>query len=75
MAINWREHIGSDPSVCHGKACFLGTRVMVSVVLDCLVAGMTTDEIVAEYPSVTEESIRASLAFSSELAQEQTIAA
>jgi len=39
---------------------------MVSVVLDCLAAGMTTDEIVTEYPTITVEAIRSSLAFSSE---------
>ena len=45
--------ITTDPAVCHGQACIAGTRVMVSMILDCLAAGMTEDEIVAEYPSVT----------------------
>lgn len=73
--MNWRDHIVSDPAICHGKPTFRGTRVMVSVVLDCLASGMDKDEIVAEYPAITEELIRASLAFSSELAQDRTIAA
>jgi len=34
------EHISVDPNICHGKACLTGTRVMVSVVLDNLAAGV-----------------------------------
>ena len=73
--MNWRDHIVADPAICHGKPCFRGTRVMVSVVLDCLAEGMKTEEIVVEYPALTEEAIRSALAFSSELAQDQTFAA
>ena len=32
--IKWRDYVVVDPSVCHGKACLKGTRIMVSVVLD-----------------------------------------
>jgi uncharacterized protein (DUF433 family) len=30
--MDWRSHISTDPTVCHGKACITGTRIMVSVV-------------------------------------------
>lgn len=40
---NWRDFITADPEVCHGKPCIKGTRIMVSVVLDNLVAGVTLD--------------------------------
>ncbi len=50
--MNWRAHITVDPSVCHGKACIRGTRVMVSVVLDNLAAGVDIDEILKSYPSL-----------------------
>jgi uncharacterized protein (DUF433 family) len=39
------ELIVRDPSVCHGQALVKGTRVVVSVVLDALAAGMTEDDI------------------------------
>lgn len=42
--------IASDPLVLHGQATVTGTRVTVSVVLDCLAAGMSEAEILAEYP-------------------------
>lgn len=45
--MNWTEAITVDPAVCHGRACVKGTRVMVSVVLDNLAAGQTTEEILA----------------------------
>jgi uncharacterized protein (DUF433 family) len=47
------ELISADPRVMHGQAVIAGTRVPVSVILDCLAAGMTAEEITAEYPTVT----------------------
>ena len=55
--------ITTDPNVLHGQARIAGTRVPVSVVLDCLGAGMTEAEIMTEYPSVTVEGIRAAAAY------------
>ena len=49
--MDWREYITVDPNVCHGQACVAGTRVMVTVVLDNLAAGLTPAEIAASYPS------------------------
>jgi uncharacterized protein (DUF433 family) len=46
------DAIDSDPSVLPGQARFRGTRVSVSVVLDCLAAGMTSAEIHEHYPIV-----------------------
>ena len=65
------ERITSDPSVCHGKACVRGTRIMVSVVLANLADGMTADELLAEYPSLSADDIQASLAYAAELAGEE----
>ncbi|MBI2567644.1 MAG: DUF5615 family PIN-like protein [Candidatus Schekmanbacteria bacterium] len=61
--MNWREHIAVDPSVCHGKPCVAGTRVMVSVILDNLGVGQSVDDILAAYPTVTAEAVRATLAY------------
>ena len=65
--MNWRDHITSDPDVCHGDPCFQGTRVMVHVVLGNLASGMTPEQLFAEYPSLPKESIPAALAFAAEL--------
>jgi hypothetical protein len=38
--MRWQDHTTVDPAVCHGRACIKGTRIMVSVVLDNLAAGL-----------------------------------
>ena len=71
--MNWQNRITVDPKVCHGKACIKGTRVMVSVVLDNLAAGLAKDEILANYPSITADDIDASIAYAAELARERFV--
>jgi uncharacterized protein (DUF433 family) len=70
--MNWRDYITIDPEIAHGQACFKGTRIMVSVVLDNLAAGLNSKEILESYPTLSEESIHAALAYAAELAKEQT---
>ena len=65
------ELIDSDPSVVHGQARLRGTRVPVSVVLDCLAAGLTDAEIREHYPSLPPDAVRASLAYGALLAREE----
>ncbi|MGQ0594827.1 MAG: DUF433 domain-containing protein [Gammaproteobacteria bacterium] len=71
--MNWPEYIAVEPAVCHGKACIKGTRIMVSVVLDNLAAGLTPDEIIRSYPSLTREAVQASIAYAAELARERVL--
>ncbi len=70
---NWRDCITAVPLVCHGKACIKDTRIMVSVILDNLAAGLTADEIINSYPALTYESIQASIAYAAELARERIV--
>ncbi len=72
--MDWRQHITVDPAVCHGKACFKGTRILVSVVLDNLAAGVAAQEILDSYPSLRPESLQAALAYAAELARERVVA-
>jgi len=65
--MRWQDYITVDPEVCHGQACFKGTRVLVSVVLDNLAAGIEAEEILGDYPSLTREAIQAALAFRTRL--------
>ena len=71
--MNWREYITVDPAVCHGVACIKGTRVMVSVILDNLAAGASSEEIVRSYPSITQTAVQAAIAYAAELARERSI--
>jgi uncharacterized protein (DUF433 family) len=63
------EMISTDPRVMHGQAVIAGTRVPVSVILDCLAAGMTAEEITAEYPTVSVAGVRAAAAYGAALAR------
>lgn len=57
-----------DPEVMHGKVCFEGTRVPLSVLLDNLEEGMSLSEFVEEYPSVSPEQAAAIVAWQQGLA-------
>lgn len=72
--MNWRDYIAVDPAICHGRACIKGTRVMVSVILDNLAAGLTVEEILSSYPSLNREAVQAAIAYAAELARERIIA-
>ena len=63
----------ADPQVMRGQAVLAGTRVPVSVILDCLAAGMTVEEITAEYPTVSVAGVRAAAAYGAALAREELL--
>jgi uncharacterized protein (DUF433 family) len=69
----WRDRISVDPDICHGKACIMGTRIMVSIILDNLAAGEAVDAILRSYPSLAAEDIQAALQYAAELAREKIV--
>ncbi len=71
--MDWQERISVDPLICHGKACIKGTRIMVSVILDNLAAGISPEEILKSYPSLSSEDIQAAIAYAAELARERVV--
>ena len=66
--IDWRQFLNSDPQVCNGQLCEMGTRVFVTNILDSLAEGSTRDEILRSYPSLRPEHIDACVAYAAELA-------
>lgn len=72
--MNWQAHITVDPNVCHGQACIRGTRIPASVVLDNLAAGVSVDEMLKSYPSLTRDAIQAAVGYAAELARERVVA-
>jgi len=71
--MNWDDYITVDPKICHGNACIKGTRIMVSAVLDNLAAGLSVEEILSSYPSLTRESVLAAISYAAELARERVV--
>lgn len=70
--MDWHDRIAVDPAVCHGKACIRGTRAQVAVVLDNLAEGLSVEQIVADYPSLTPDDVQAVLAYAADLAGERS---
>jgi uncharacterized protein (DUF433 family) len=71
--VNWHDYITVEPKVCHGNACIKNTRIMVSVVLDNLAAGLSIEEILRSYPSLNRESILAAVSYAADLARERIV--
>ena len=67
------KRISINPKICHGKACIKGTRIMVSVILDNLTAGLSREEMLKSYPTLQPEDIDAALAYASEVVRERII--
>lgn len=61
------DRIVMDPEICHGKPTIKGTRVLVSVILDCLEAGDTFEEILEAYPTIKIDDIKAVLRYAREV--------
>ncbi len=61
--MDWQNRIEVNPGVRSGKPCVKGTRITVYDVLEYLAGGMREDEIVADFPDLTLDDIRACLAF------------
>ena len=71
--MNWENHIGVDPNICHCKACIKGTRIPVSVILDNLAAGETRDKILENYPSLQNADIDACLGYAAQIVKERVV--
>jgi uncharacterized protein (DUF433 family) len=67
------SRISIDPQVCFGKPCIRGHRIWVSLILDLLASGLTTIEILQEYPDLEEADILACIAYGAEMARERYV--
>jgi uncharacterized protein (DUF433 family) len=56
-----------NPDVCNGQPTFEGTRITAQTILEFLGAGDSPEEIVRQYPALTEEDVREAVRFSSRL--------
>ncbi|MDQ8163831.1 MAG: DUF433 domain-containing protein [Gemmatimonadota bacterium] len=64
--MEYRERITIEPGKRGGKPCLRGLRITVYDVLDYLAGGMSEDEILADFPDLEREDIRAALAFAAD---------
>ena len=64
--MDYTKFITIDPTIRSGKPCIRGMRITVGDVLEYLAGGMSIPEILADFPYLTEEDIRACLAFAAD---------
>ncbi len=68
--MDYRDYIIRDPRVCSGAPVIKGTRVLLRTVLASLAEGATIEDILADFPTLTEEGVRAAIAFAAASAAE-----
>lgn len=71
--VDWKPYISADPQIMRGAVCFRGTRIPVSLVLDNLAAGETSERILEQYPTLIAEHIPAAIAYAADLARERIL--
>jgi uncharacterized protein (DUF433 family) len=64
--MNWRERIAIERALHHGEPCIKGTRVPVSVIVGSIADGDTPEQIIAAWPQLTGDDIKAALKFAAE---------
>ena len=67
--MNWQERIIVDTQILVGKPVIKGTRLAVEFIVDLLAQGWSDDEILRNYPGITQDDIRACLSYASESLQ------
>jgi uncharacterized protein (DUF433 family) len=70
--MNWRDYIHSDPAVLTGKPVVRGTRLAVDFLLGLFAAGWTHEQVLASYPQLSPEALRAMFAFAAESMQDES---
>ncbi len=72
---DWKERITFNPKQCGGRPCIRGMRIRVTDVLDLLLAGLSTQEILDEMPDLEAEDIDAAIRFARSRIDHPVIAA
>lgn len=68
--MDYGRHIVRDPAVCGGEPVIKGTRVTVRTILSSLAEGARVQEILADFPTLKEDDVRAVIAFAAASAEE-----
>ena len=66
----YHDRIARDPKICGGEPVIKGTRVTVRTILASLAEGARTEQILKDFPTLTEEDVRAVIAFAAASAED-----
>lgn len=72
--MNYRDIISIEPGKRSGKPCIRGMRITVYDVLDYLASGMSTEDVLRDFPYLTREDIQACLAYAADRERSQLVA-
>lgn len=75
LSMSLLERITVDSNVCHGKPCIRGMRYPVETLLELMSSGMSSAEILADYPDLAPEDLQACLVYATRLAQTRSTVA
>ncbi len=67
------SRITMDPNICHGKPCVRGLRYPVEFLLELLSGDMTPGQILADYPDLEADDLRAAIAYAARLSRIKSI--
>jgi uncharacterized protein (DUF433 family) len=67
------QRIVTDSAICHGKPCILGHRIWASLIVDLLADGMTSEQILEQYPGLEADDIRACMAYAAERTRKRIV--
>ena len=68
--MDYHQYILRDPQICGGEPVIKGTRVTIRTILASLAEGATIEEILEDFPTITEQDVRAVIAFAAASAEE-----
>lgn len=71
--MDWRQYIHADPNILVGKPVVKGTRLAVDFILGLFANGWTEQQVLANYPALTPESLRAVFAFAAESVRDESL--
>ena len=71
--MDWRQYIHADPEILLGKPVVKGTRLAVDFILRLFAVGWTEQQVLENYPTLTEEALRAVFAFAAECMREEAL--
>lgn len=71
--MDWHKHIHSDAETLNGKPVVIGTRLSVEFLLSLFAAGWTEQQILENYPNLTQEALRAVFAYAAESMKDEAL--
>ena len=71
--MNWQERIIVDPHILVGKPVIKGIRLAVEFIVELLAQGWDVDEILRNYPGITQDDVRACLSYASEILRAEKV--